>query len=61
MAMVWDILGPETIRDLYAFQMEHHGVKLLDPHQPVKAVTVEGEVEPPEQIDKLMRQAKGRD
>ena len=59
--LLWDLLSAEAIGKLYAFQMEQYGVKLLDPHQPVKAVTVAGEVEPPEQIDKLMRQARGRD
>ena len=59
--LLWDLLSAEAIGKLYAFQMEHHGLKLLDPHQPVKAVTVAGEVEPPEQIDKLMRQPRGRD
>ena len=59
--LLWDLLSAEAIGKLYAYQMEQYGLKLLDPHLPVKAVTVAGEVEPPEQIDKLMRQARGRD
>ena len=61
MNLLWDLLSPEAIGKLFAFQMEHHGLKLVDPHEPAKAVTVEGEVEPPDQIEKLMRQARGRD
>ncbi len=58
--LVWELLSAELIGKLFAFQMEHHGLKLVDPHLPVKAVTVAGEVEPAEQIDKLMRQAPSR-
>ncbi len=61
MSMVWDLLSAELIGKLFAFQMEHHGLELVDPHEPVRAVTVAGELEPPDQIDKLMRQARGRD
>ena len=59
--LVWDMLSAEAIGKLFAFQMEHHGLKLVDPHEPVRAVTVAGEVEPADEIDKLMRQARGRD
>ena len=59
--LLWDLLSPEAIGKLYGYQMEQYGLKLVDPHEPVKAVTVGGEVEPAEQIDKLMRQARGRD
>ncbi len=50
--LLWDLLSAEAIGKLWAFQMEHHSLKLVDPHEPVRAVTVEGEVEPPEQIEK---------
>ncbi|KKN62239.1 hypothetical protein LCGC14_0513760 [marine sediment metagenome] len=60
MSMVWDLLSAEAIGKLFAFQMEHHGLKLTDPHEPVRAVTVAGEVEPPEEVEKLMRQAPSR-
>ncbi|KKL57851.1 hypothetical protein LCGC14_2231310, partial [marine sediment metagenome] len=42
MSMVWDLLSAELIGKLFAFQMEHHGLKLVDPHEPVRAVTVAG-------------------
>ena len=58
--LVWDMLSAEAIGKLFAFQMEHHGLKLLDPHEPVRAVTVEGEVEPAPEIERLMAQAPSR-
>ncbi len=61
MNLLWDLLSAEAIGKLYAFQMEHHGLKLVDPHEPVRAVTVAGEVEPPEEVERLMKQPRSRD
>ncbi len=55
------MLSAEAIGRLFAFQMEHHGLKLVDPHERVKAVTVEGEVEPAEEVERLMKQPRSRD
>ncbi|KKL25232.1 hypothetical protein LCGC14_2407340 [marine sediment metagenome] len=61
MNLLWDLLSPEAIGKLFAYQMEQYSLKLVDPHLPVKAVTVAGEVEPPEEVERLMKQPRSRD
>lgn len=57
MARIWDLISNETLASLMLLQHKHYPkVKLKPPEEVKQAVTVMGNVEDIEEIDKLMRQ-----
>lgn len=58
MACIWDLISNETLADLMRLQHKHYPrVKLKSPEELKQDITVTGNVEDLEEIDKLMRQS----
>ena len=60
MACIWDLISNETLADLMRLQHKHYPrVKLKSPEELKQDITVTGNVEDLEEIDRIMRSPPG--
>ena len=56
MASIWNLISNETLADLMRLQHKHYpGVKLESPEELKQDITVTGNIEDIEEIDRLIR------